>query len=298
MKLIPRKNIDDAKWNSCVLNSKNGLIYGLTWFLDGLVEDWQGLVWESENRYDAVFPVPVRRKFGLKYVYPPFFIQQLGLFSQEDDFENQEQEAISFLGKKFKLMQLYLNYQSGIGQTRTNYILNLSADYSKTQKSYSSNHKRNLKKAEQANLAIRETEVSEVISLFKNDRGLDGSNYKEKDYKNFEVLVNSAIKQNQAFVKGVYYSNELICGGVFMQFKNRVVFLFSGNSVKGKDWGALFLLLDSVVRQYSKSGFILDFEGSQNEGLARFYKGFGAEDQPYKFIEVNKLPKFLKKLKS
>jgi hypothetical protein len=89
----------------------------------------------------------------------------------------------------------------------------------------------------------------------------------------------------------------LICGGVFMKFKNRIIFLFSGNSKQGKDAGALFFLLDSVIKMYANSGFVLDLEGSQNEGLNKFYSGFGALEENYRFLKINNLPNFLKRFK-
>jgi hypothetical protein len=72
MKLLKRENIIDLKWNDCIRKSPNGLMYGLTWFLDALVDRWEGLVWEKDKEYIAVFPIPIRKKFGFKYVYPPF----------------------------------------------------------------------------------------------------------------------------------------------------------------------------------------------------------------------------------
>lgn len=297
MKFLKRENIVDSKWNDCVLKSPNGLVYGLTWFLDGLVERWDGLVWEENGAYKAVFPIPTRRKLGLKYVYPPFFIQQLGLFSFCENKLGQEKESIEYLKKKFKFVELNLNHASEIGEQRTNLILPLNADFEEIQKEYSQNHKRNLKKGDKLNLEIRKIEASSVISLFRSDKGIGLNTYSNKDYLNFEKLIGKAEENSFTFVKGVYHAGQLICGGVFLKFKNRITFIFSGNSKNGKEAGALFFLLNSVISQYAKSGFIFDFEGSQNEGLARFYKGFGAQDENYTFYKHNNLPKVLKKFK-
>ena len=81
MEFLKRNQIDEKKWNDCVLKSSNGLVYALTWFLDGLAMNWCAYVREDKGCYVSVFPVPYKRKFGIKYVYTPFFIQQLGLFS-------------------------------------------------------------------------------------------------------------------------------------------------------------------------------------------------------------------------
>ena len=294
MKLIKRENIEDSKWNACISKSPNGLIYGLTWFMDCLVDKWSGLVWEKDNEYEAVFPIPFKTKFGIKYVYPPFFIQQLGMFSP---YDKGEKEAITYLKKNFKFVELNLNYFATIGEERKNLLLSLNKDYESIKAKYSSNHKRNLLKSNKSGLVINNADVSDVISLFRMDKGAKLSILKDRDYIRFYNLVKEAGKQSCLLVKGVFKDEKLICGGVFMKFKNRIIFIFSGNSLEGRKDAALFFLLDHIIQQYSKSGFNLDFEGSQDEGLARFYKGFGAKEESYRFYKHNNLPAILKKIK-
>jgi hypothetical protein len=60
----------------------------------------------------------------------------------------------------------------------------------------------------------------------------------------------------------------------------------------------MFLLIDEFIKKYSEKNLILDFEGSNMEGIARFYQGFGATDCEYLSITFNHLPfplKFFKK---
>lgn len=266
--------------------------------MDGLVENWQGIVLEEGGVYKAVFPVPIRRKFGLKYVYPPFFIQQLGLFTTVEKFNNLERETIKILQKHFKFIELNLNWKSEIGEPLTNLILNLGGDYDTLQSSFSNNHKRNLKKSDALNLSLGTPTCQEVILLFQEGRGATLATFKEKDYERFKAVIDLAVKKRNAFIRGVYKNNTLLSGAVFLKFKNRIIFLFSGTSEEGKKCGALFNLINSVIKDYEKSGFILDFEGSQNEGLARFYEGFGAVNEPYRFLKINKLPKILRRIKS
>ena len=40
-------------------------------------------------------------------------------------------------------------------------------------------------------------------------------------------------------------------------------------------------LLDQVIREFSNRPLTLDFEGSDDENLARYYLGFGAREQKY-----------------
>ena len=51
---IQHKDIDFEKWDACVANSFNRLIYGFSWYLDVVCDDWDALVL---NDYEAVFPL-------------------------------------------------------------------------------------------------------------------------------------------------------------------------------------------------------------------------------------------------
>ena len=44
---------------------------------------------------------------------------------------------------------------------------------------------------------------------------------------------------------------------------------------------AMFFLIDEYIRRHAEQQYILDFNGSMNENVARLYKGFGG--QPYTF---------------
>src|SRR5687768_17286505 len=74
---LEQKEIDKQKWDRCIDNAADGLIYGYSFYLDSMADDWCGLVL---NDYEAVMPLPFRKKFGMRYVYQPAFIAQLGVF--------------------------------------------------------------------------------------------------------------------------------------------------------------------------------------------------------------------------
>ena len=56
-------------------------------------------------------------------------------------------------------------------------------------------------------------------------------------------------------------------------------------------------LYDSLIKEYSQTGLIFDFEGSDIPGIKHFYKSFGAIEQPYSRIHFNRLPYLLQLLK-
>ena len=114
-----RSNINDVLWNKCIANSINSLVYANTWYLDAVTENWDAYVWETEFEYTAVFPIPNKSKLGLKYVYPPFFIQQLGLFSTDDNIEEYTRLVLAQIEIDFKFTELNLNWKSNFGQVKT-----------------------------------------------------------------------------------------------------------------------------------------------------------------------------------
>ena len=193
MEFLKRHQIEDEKWNQCILQSPNGLIYGLTWYLDEIASNWCAFVNEEKGSYTAVFPIPFKRKFGIKYVYPPFFVQQLGLFSQQYS-EEKEDKVISFLKQKFKFIELNLNYKSKQGEIRKNLVLQLNLEYTEIQNSFSKNHSRNIKKAEKSGLKIiSNPSSSDIISLFRSDRGSNLKIFSDKDYDNLFNLLQKVI---------------------------------------------------------------------------------------------------------
>ena len=73
------QQIDKQKWDACIDDTQNGLVYAYTFYLDGMAKHWDALVLDD---YEAVMPLPWNKKFGIGYLYTPPFIQQLGIFSK------------------------------------------------------------------------------------------------------------------------------------------------------------------------------------------------------------------------
>ena len=53
------KDIDFSKWDKCISSSHNGNVFGYSWFLDAVCDDWDAFI---IGNYDAVIPLPIRKK--------------------------------------------------------------------------------------------------------------------------------------------------------------------------------------------------------------------------------------------
>jgi hypothetical protein len=77
---------------------------------------------------------------------------------------------------------------------------------------------------------------------------------------------------------------------VFFRDRNRSIMIFSGASESARQVSAAHLIIDHYISQYAGNLSVLDFEGSDNQSLSRFYKGFGSSDETYLKIIRNNLP--------
>lgn len=291
--LLPEQ-IDHEKWDNCINNSFNGNIYALSWYLNITHPEWEALV---ENDYERVMPLTVSKKYGITYMMQPFFIQQLGVFSIKNLFPKKTEEFINAIPSKIKYIDINFNVHNIIKSEKysqilnKNHLLDLVSDYDKIKKGYSNNTKRNLKKAEKQNLQIvKNIKPSELIELFRTNKGKEVSNFHEAEYKTLERLMYMSIHKGLGKIYGVYTSNNQICAAAFFTHHNkRLVFLFSGSNELAKENAAMFFLIDNVIQKHSPSNYTLDFEGSNDKNLARFYKSFGSSEVFYSRLKLNKM---------
>jgi len=62
--------IDRKRWDETISLSFNGIVYGYSWFLDLMADNWGALM---DENYTYLFPFAWRKKWGVKYVYQPIF---------------------------------------------------------------------------------------------------------------------------------------------------------------------------------------------------------------------------------
>jgi hypothetical protein len=106
IKYYKHKQINKKSWDACITRSINGISYAYSWYLDLACPGWDALV---EGDYECVMPLPNRSKFGIRYVYPPYFIQQLGLFSTEILSEERVHTFLQAIPSSFRYVQQNLN---------------------------------------------------------------------------------------------------------------------------------------------------------------------------------------------
>jgi hypothetical protein len=174
--------------------------------------------------------------------------------------------------------------------------LDMILDIDSIRKNYSDNTKRNIKKAQLQDLTVIATpKREEIISLFRENRGKDIEVLQEHHYDVLRRLLQALDARGRLHSLGVVNeNNQLVAGAFFCDANGKVIFLFSGNSNEGKEKGAMFMLIDQFIKENSQKNLVLDFEGSNDPQLARFYRGFGAKECVYLQARMNKLPWYIR----
>ena len=297
---LSHKEIDKPGWDACIEHASNGLIYSYSFYLDAMAKHWDALVL---NDYEAVMPLTWNKKYGFYYLYQPAFIASMGVFGKNlnkeliDDF-------IRSIPAKFKLIEISLNAGNitsdpkPFSLLRSNYILHLNKPYEEIYKAYRDNHKRNISKALQLGCSVsKEIPVDEIIQLNKEQlQHIDGT--KPEDYPNFKRLYDFLKNKGQAKTYAIVDpKNKILASAVFFFSHDRAYYIMVGNHPEGKTLGASHALIDAFIKDHAGHDLILDFEGSDMRNLAFFYSSFGATEEIYPALKINKLPWYVRLLK-
>lgn len=297
---LPHAKIDKKKWDHSIDNAGNGLIYAYSFYLDAMSDNWDALIL---NDYEMVMPLTWKKKYTIYYLYQPFYTASLGIFGN-----NISAETVNYFLKnmpaKFKYWDFYLNRDNLFYLTdfpmyeRSNYILPLNENYETLENRYATSHARNIKRARQTgNVVKKDIPIKEVIKLAKQ-QSKDFSEIEENTFLDFANLYEFLKKRNQAITYGVYSSqNQLVASCAYFFSHQRAFYILVGNHPNGRTSGASHLMVDHFIREHAGENLVLDFEGSNVNSVAFFYKSFGAHLEKYPGIKLNKLPAIAKLFK-
>jgi hypothetical protein len=297
------REIDKAKWDQALSSTFNSIVYATSGYLDAVCnQNWEALVSED---WQWIMPLTVKQKLGISYLPTPLFVQQLGIFSPEQPSEEVILSFISALPKDIKLIEYQFNHFNNkllnvriAANIRRNLVLQIDEDFHRNkQKRYNTNTNRNIKKALNAQLLIKQTEPIKVAEMFVQNRGRKIKNINRHWLQLFGQLCKTDIPQRKVHALEVLNSQEeFLAGMVVFEAFNRHILIVTASTEEGKRQSAMHLLIDNYLT-HLPVGQLFDFEGSDNQQLALFYKGFGASEANYLHLKINNLPWYLKWLK-
>ena len=294
IQFLQHEMIDKVRWDQSIAHAVNGNLNACSWFLDIVSPGWCALV---DENYENVFPLPVSSKAGIDYIMQPYFTQQLGLFSRSLPSEKRLREFLDKIPATYRYIDINLNASNTLGaaeniHSNINLELDLQPGYAEIAAGYHSNLQRNLKKAQQNKLTlIQHVNPGELISLFRMHKGQQLVHLKDPQYKLIQQVAEQSLRNGTGQVCGVTdTASQLLAAVLWVTSHGKAVFLFSAVTDTGRKNHAMPWLIDSFIREHAGNPLTLDFEGSNNESLARFYSSFGARKIIYQRYTYNRLP--------
>jgi hypothetical protein len=302
IRYLKQKEIDHEKWDAAVDQSVNGQSYAYSWYLNCVAENWDALVTDD---YTYIMPLPWNAKWlGVKQIYQPIFVQQLGIFGKEKPSRAIVHSFLAAIPPKFKYVMTHLNEQNTIEKgtdftinPRRNMLLDLSESHEILHAKFRKSLRQRIRKGEkELSFAINKIGPEELVGYYQkylnHKIGLPDSTY-QKVLK----LMKTALSLKKGNIYSAHFADGSFATGIFfVESHNRMVQLFGPSVPAGKKVNAKHFLLDAIIGHFAESGRILDFEGSEIPPIAEFFRGFKPQEVYYHQIIKDDFPFWVKGL--
>ncbi|MBN2633476.1 MAG: hypothetical protein JXR66_07975 [Bacteroidales bacterium] len=292
--------IDRERWDNCLNYLPRVRPYAFSWYLDIMAPGWEAMV---DDDYDAIFPIPCSSKFGIRYIATPIFLQQLGAFSPDKNPYGVINDFFDYMPEFYRFIDLATGQDIVSDDyrvtARSNYELDLSRPYEILRKNFTPHCVRNIEKAIKNSPAIdNDITPSELIALFRSNRGASIKGIKQRDYDRLEKLMSFCLINGRGRIIGVRSSGkQVIYGNFLVETSGRITMLFVVNTSVSRNKRTGYYVVNEIIRNYAETDTILDFAGSSLPPVASFMESFGSVKVPFYRIYRNRLPFFIRFLK-
>lgn len=288
MQYLIHSEIDKHKWDDALEKCESPLIYAYSWYLDCVAPGWSALVLDD---YTGIFPIPEKRKWGIRYALHPLFAQQLGWFvapgqTVPDDWHKALPKHLQFVW-----MQLNAHTSVSASGFKQNYVLrNLHEGRPKA----TTNTRRNIKKAKGHHLIFsRAIDLQQLLEMKRRH----ATNLSEARLRLLQKLLQTLLYKQKGELVGVKNEKgELLAVAFLVHSFHRLIYLMAASTDEGKQKRAMFYLVEQLLANMPPQFTLFDFEGGNNPDLARFFQGFGAEKEPIPLFYSSRLPRPLSRL--
>lgn len=294
---LTHEQIDKAAWDVEVARCSERWWYGRSWVLDAASPGWEALV---DDGTGARMALTWRKRFGIAYLHQPFLLQRIGVFGGAPG------PFLAALPKRFRYADIYLN-TGAVGalegrvriSEQQNFELDLRPPIAELRRGYGENLRRNLKKGLPEGTRFEpRADVEEVLSFLIGSEQFKRWGIDRRRIGCMEALLRGAEQRSEGFGCGVRAAGRLVAAAYFVNWGGRLIFLKGLANEEGRTQRAMHHLVDQVIGMYGGSPLLLDFAGTNNEDLARFYRGFGAGRTVYLRTVIDRLPPLIRNLKS
>lgn len=298
VKHIAYHQIDFKKWDLLIYSSLCDTFYAMSWFLNSVCEDWEILI---QGNYESGMFLPVRETFGLKLIYQPLPMMQLGIFSRVGTNLQNTEDFIQAIPENYKWFQIQLTKYSLVNLSSQKIIQKecFDIDLILTREMHFSRFSeqvlKKIEKAKQAGFSIMKSLApNDIISLWSSSCKMSIEN------KNMiRRILAKGIQNRMCEIWGAYSEyNNLIASGVFFFFKKKIILSFTAMGMNDGLTGLVWII-HKFIEKHAEKNLILRLEQplkdkfnllsftkkSSIKNLSQIYKGLGAQINQFPAIK-------------
>ncbi len=282
-------DIEKARWDGCVHYAPNGNVFGYTWFLNQVANEWEGLV---EGNYESVFPLVYRQGWPMgKELYQPPLMRELGIYSVNVMSEKRIETFLTAIPEEYRKIDIMVNHTNKMNDRgeykiveKSNYFLHLNDTYEKIRESYSEELVESLREAEDRNLLSVSGLKPEVIADFYRKYTRETKNV-DYSFHAMQRIMYNALHRGIGFGGGIMKQDKTMLAVHFTIYSHhRALRLIAVESQEGYVSGALSFMTDMFIRSHAERNLSLDFNTDKSSQGPQM---FGAHPTYYYQLRKN-----------
>lgn len=271
------------------------------WWLDAVCEgEWDVAMHKENEVIVAVWPYQIEKKWGFKIIRNPLLTAYLGpvfLGNETDDLLlklwNQLPKATMLQWScfpEFNKEELFGSKKIEYKKKRT-YFIDLSDTEEVLWAKIFPKRKNDIRKAQQ-DLEVRQCKIDMPLFTKWHQRSF---NDKGKSYPFtvafFDKIVNITNEKNSSFSLSAFDQQENCIAQIWLGFdKQKMYYLLSATAAETHRGAVALLIWNAIIEAKIMGLKIFDFEGSMDEGIAKFFQRFGGEEKSYLDFTITHSP--------
>lgn len=291
LKTVRPAEISD--WNELVENHPDHSLFHTRNWANVLMDSYgckpQYIGQFNQGHLEALMPImalksPVTGHRGISLPYSDYCYPLLSNASQAEDLFNKARAIGKELGWRFIQIRGNLEgWQPAAPYKIFNrHTLALSEDSARILKSFRSNYRRKIRKAEKADLTIKLNRSSEAMEAYFKLHCLTRKRHglPPQPHYFFKNIFRHVIDQGLGFIVLAYDGGEVVAGSVYLHFGKKAIYKFGASTDKARQKEANFLVMWRAIEYCCQQGiseFCFGRTGVEHKGLNQYKDGWGAD---------------------
>ncbi|HAM98298.1 MAG TPA: hypothetical protein DCQ26_06775 [Marinilabiliales bacterium] len=280
--------IDKLKWDRCISQSFNGIVFAYAWYLDIVSYQWEALVLDD---YVAVMPLTFPGSYSLSTLKQPAYANQLGIFTSKLLDYKMVDAFLSLVAEKYRKVEICLNtfnktqHSSFFVKKEFAYQLDLILPYKSLYLNFDAVTKEKIKYSKINKIQVeKHVNLKDFLLLKKNT---DNEPLTFEHLNTLRRIIPFTISHNIGETFGAYDDkNQLVAVAYFIKSHQKAINLLSAVSEEGAKLYADVFIIDKYLKENAERNLTLCFAGPAHKNQAELIQGLGAK--PVNYLRIKK----------